>query len=251
MSNYSYRFSGIERLYGAGSLDKLQAAHICIVGIGGVGTWVAESIARSGVGEISLIDMDEICSSNTNRQLHALTTTVGKSKVQEMKNRIELINPDCKVHAIEDFLTQDSLECLITPQFTWVIDAIDSLSNKCLLINYCKTNNINIITLGAAGGKKDLSKLKLDDLSKTRNDKLLQKVKKQLRQKYNFPRADKKFLVPCIYSEEMASLPELSCDIENSSLKLDCSSGFGTATHITGSFGFFASAFVIQKITES
>lgn len=252
MLTYEYKFSGIERLYGPGSLEKLQKSHIAVIGIGGVGSWSAEALARSGVGKITLIDMDDICASNINRQLHATESSVGKVKVEEMKNRILSINPDCEVNAIFDFFTESTMQSLLDTKYDWIIDAFDSLSNKCLLINECKKRKLKVLSIGAAGGKIDPCQIQCADMSITRNDKLLQKVKKQLRQKYKFPRGDKKFQIPCVYSTELAQLPLEDCEVteERRSLKLDCSAGLGAATHITGSFGFVAAAFVIRKITQ-
>ncbi|KEZ72887.1 thiamine biosynthesis protein ThiF, partial [Pseudomonas syringae pv. syringae FF5] len=152
MSAEDPRFAGIARLYGIEGLARLRAAHVAVVGIGGVGSWAAEAMARSGVGEISLFDMDDVCVSNSNRQLHALSTTVGQSKVEVMAERIRAINPDCIVHAVADFVTRDTMAECITPDMDFVIDCIDSVNAKAALISWCKRRKIQMVTTGGAGG---------------------------------------------------------------------------------------------------
>ncbi len=264
MSDYQLRFGGIARLYGQNNLEKLQNAHFCVVGIGGVGSWVAEALARNGIGNITLIDLDDICITNINRQIHALTSTVGMSKVDVMSERIKQINPECNVISIEDFVTLDNLFELFTSEqtkFNYVIDAIDSVNIKSALIAFCKRNKLPIITVGGAGGQTDPSKIEICDLSKTYQDPLLAKVKNQLRREYNFPRADlakaskRKFSIDAVFSTEQLSYPTTNGDVchakqqsdSESSMRLDCNSGFGAATHVTASFAFFAVAHSIKK----
>jgi tRNA A37 threonylcarbamoyladenosine dehydratase len=264
MSDYQLRFGGIARLYGQHGLAKLQQAHFCVVGIGGVGSWVAEALARNGIGAITLIDLDDICITNTNRQIHALTSTIGMSKVEVMCERIKAINPECQVNPIEDFVTLDNLVPLFKTitKFNYVIDAIDSVNIKSALIAFCKRNKLPIITVGGAGGQTDPSKIQICDLSKTYQDPLLAKVKNQLRREYNFPRADlakaskRKFSIDAVFSTEQLSYPTTGGDVchakqqannEGGAMRLDCSSGFGAATHVTASFAFFAVAHSIKK----
>ncbi len=262
MSDYSLRFGGITRLYGQQGSSFLQRSHFCIVGIGGVGSWVAEALARNGIGNITLIDLDDICITNINRQIHALTDTIGQSKVDVMCERIKQINPQCQVSTIEDFLTTDNLNTLISSKFDYVIDAIDSVSIKAHLIAHCKYNKTPIITIGGAGGQVDPSKIKLCDLSKTYQDPLLAKVKNQLRREFNFPRADvekaskRKFSIDAVFSTEQLRYPDASGNVcfakqhnkqETRSIRLDCSGGFGAATHVTATFAFFAVSKAIEK----
>jgi tRNA A37 threonylcarbamoyladenosine dehydratase len=181
MSDYQLRFGGIERLYGVTGAKHIQQAHFCVIGIGGVGSWVAEALARNGIGQITLIDLDDICITNTNRQIHALADTIGESKVEVMSARIKQINPECIVNEVEDFITQENLFELITKQFDYVIDAIDSVKVKTALIAHCKRNKLPMITIGGAGGQIDPTKIEITDLSKTYQDPLLAKVKNQLR----------------------------------------------------------------------
>ena len=197
------RFGGIARLYGSDGLARLQAAHVAVVGIGGVGSWVAEALARSGVGELSLFDLDDVCITNTNRQVHALQGAVGRAKVEVMAERIHAINPACRVHAVADFVTRDNLAELITPQLDMVIDCIDSVAAKAALIAWCKRRKIAIVTTGGAGGQIDPTRVQVVDLNKTFNDPLAAKVRSTLRRDYGFSRTPgKHYSVPCVFSSE-------------------------------------------------
>jgi len=266
MTDYSLRFGGIARLYGKHGATILQQAHFCVIGIGGVGSWVAEALARNGVGHITLIDLDDICVTNINRQIHALTNTVGESKVDIMSERIKQINPDCQVHTIEDFVTIENLNELMATQYDYVIDAIDSVDIKTRLIAYCKRNKMPIITIGGAGGQVDPSKITISDLSKTYQDPLLAKVKNQLRREFNFPRADiikaskRKFSIDAVFSTEQLRYPNDlggvclakpdTTDGNNSAMRLDCRGGFGATTHVTATFAFFAVGRAIDKLLK-
>ena len=188
MSDYSLRFGGIERLYGNRGAHIINDAHLCVIGVGGVGSWVAEAFARNGVGKLTLIDLDDLCITNINRQIHALTNTVGQSKVDVMAERIHQINPECDVNCIEDFVTLENLQSLLTNEFDYVVDAIDSVPVKSAIIAHCKRNKLPLITIGGAGGQTDPTKIAIADLSQTFQDPLLAKVRNQLRREYNFSR---------------------------------------------------------------
>lgn len=260
MSDYLLRFGGIARLYGTQGLNQLKKAHFCVVGIGGVGSWAAEAIARNGVGNITLIDLDDICTTNINRQLHALSSTVGQSKVDVMCERILQINPECNVTVIEDFVTEENLAELLNQSFDYVIDAIDSVKIKVLMINYCKRNKLPIITIGGAGGQVDPSQIEICDLSQTYQDPLLAKVKNQLRREFNFPRSDvkksskRKFGIDAVFSREQLVYPTEQGDVchakqnNDGAMRLDCNGGFGATTHVTASFAFFAVSRAIKKM---
>jgi tRNA A37 threonylcarbamoyladenosine dehydratase len=266
MSDYSLRFSGIARLYGQNGAQILQNSHFCIVGIGGVGSWVAEALARNGIGNITLIDLDDICITNVNRQIHALSDTIGESKVDVMSDRIKQINPDCHVNVIEDFITIENLSNLLNKKYDYVIDAIDSVDMKTRLIAHCKRNKLPIITIGGAGGQVDPSKIAITDLSKTYQDPLLAKVKNQLRREFNFPRADikkaskRKFSIDAVFSIEQLRYPTELGEVclakpdvnegNNSAMRLDCSGGFGATTHVTATFAFFAVGRAIDKLLK-
>ncbi|MCH2058049.1 MAG: tRNA cyclic N6-threonylcarbamoyladenosine(37) synthase TcdA [Thalassotalea sp.] len=255
MSDYQLRFGGIARLYGIQGAEIIQQANICVIGIGGVGSWVAEALARTGVGHMTLIDLDDICTTNVNRQIHATTDTVGESKTEVMTERIKAINPDCQVTEIEDFVTLDNVRDLINNSFDYVIDAIDSVPVKSAIIAHCKRQKIPMITIGGAGGQTDPTQIAISDLSQTYQDPLLAKVRNQLRREYNFSRNTKrKFSIDAVFSTQQLVYPDADgnvCHAKQSgdgAMRLDCSGGFGAATHVTASFAFFAVGKAIEKL---
>jgi len=249
-------FGGIERLYGKQQLIWLQQAHICIIGIGGVGSWAAEAIARSGVGQITLYDLDDICITNTNRQIHALQPTIGMSKVLVMAERIQEINPACLVNPMQAFITQENLRDELNDQFDMVIDAIDSVNSKTALIAHCKRNKIPLIVAGGAGGQTDPRLITTGDLAKTIHDPLLSKVRNQLRTSYNFSKnPQRKFGIEAVYSTEQPVYPksdgsvcQAKREMADGSTRMDCASGFGAATMVTASFGLMAAARAVDKL---
>lgn len=254
MSDYQLRFGGIARLYGNNGAEALRKSHFCVIGIGGVGSWVAEAFARNGVGQITLIDLDDLCITNINRQIHALTETVGLSKVDVMAERIKQINPECKINIIEDFVTLENIKELLTSSIDYVIDAIDSVNVKSAIIAHCKRNKLPIITIGGAGGQVDPSKIAVADLSQTFQDPLLAKVRNQLRREYNFSRnVKRKFSIDAIFSSEQLRYPDQEGNVchakqaNEGAMRLDCSGGFGAATHVTACFAFFAVGKAIDK----
>lgn len=254
MSDYQLRFGGISRLYGNNGANALQQAHFCVIGIGGVGSWVAEAFARNGVGQLTLIDLDDLCVTNINRQIHALTETVGLSKVDVMAGRIKQINPECQVNVIEDFVTLENVQSLLPSSIDYVIDAIDSVQVKCAIIAHCKRNKLPMITIGGAGGQIDPSKIAIADLSQTFQDPLLAKVRNQLRREYNFSRnVKRKFSIDAIFSSEQLRYPDNDGNVchakqaTDGAMRLDCSGGFGAATHVTACFAFFAVGKAIDK----
>ncbi len=243
---YARRFSGIERLHGAGSLARLAAAHVCVVGIGGVGSWAVEALARSGVGRLTLIDLDHVAESNVNRQVHALEITLGQAKVTAMQERIAQINPACTVECIEEFITPENVTTLL-PACDAVIDAIDQMRAKAALILCCRARNTFIVTTGGAGGRVDPTRVRVDDLSRTTQDALASKLRARLRKEHGFPRdPKKKFGVACVYSDEPIRRPEAAaCDVDEAGLHgLNCA-GYGSSVAVTASFGFAAAAQVL------
>jgi len=249
------RFGGIARLYGSTGLERLAAAHVAVVGIGGVGSWAAEALARSGVGEISLFDLDDVCITNTNRQVHALEGAVGKPKVEEMAARIRAINPACVVHAVADFVTRETMAEYITEQLDCVIDCIDSVPAKAALIAWCKRRKIQIIATGGAGGQVDPTQIQVTDLNKTFNDPLAAKVRSLLRREYNFSRTPgRTYSVPCVFSTEQLRYPKpdggvcQSKSFVGEGVKLDCAGGFGASMMVTASFGLVAAARAVDKL---
>lgn len=249
------RFGGISRLYGPEALERIQAARVMVVGIGGVGSWAAELLARSGVGAMDLVDLDDICETNINRQVHAHQRTIGQPKTRAMADRIGDIAPSCKVTEHACFLTERNVAELVHGEIDVVFDAIDALRHKITLLRHCRRQKIPLLVSGGAGGRKDPTRIRIEDMARTRNDKLLQKLRKQLRSQYHFPRdTRKKFGVPCVYSDELASLPldaDGNCAVRpGESLRLDCASGFGTAGFVTAAFGMAAAGWIIERLAQ-
>jgi tRNA threonylcarbamoyladenosine dehydratase len=244
MSDIELRFGGIERLYSAAGLERLRQARVCVVGIGGVGSWAAEALARSAIGSITLVDLDDVCVSNVNRQLPALDAEIGRPKVEVMAARIQGINPECQVQALSEFFTEATAEKILQPRFDWVLDAIDQVSNKCLLIARCRQQNIPVVCAGGAGGRRNPAAVQLADLAQTAHDALLQRVRKKLRDDYAFPRGKKQlFHVPCVFSKEPAVEMDACVDPRGG-----CESAYGTASFVTGAFGFLAASHIVTKI---
>ncbi len=247
------RFGGVSRLYGAAGLTKLQAAHIVVVGIGGVGSWAAEALARNAVGRITLVDLDHIAESNVNRQIHALDGHFGKTKITAMAERIRQINPDCVVREIEDFVTVDNASKMLDFQFDCLVDCIDDAAAKAVLAAICKAVNSPIIMSGSAGGRLDPMRIKVADLSAVTNDKLLAKVRNLLRRDYQFPKASNtkksaKSDVTCVYSDEPIIKPNNVCESDSTSITgLNCA-GYGSSVCVTAPMGFAAAQLAINLI---
>jgi tRNA A37 threonylcarbamoyladenosine dehydratase len=250
------RFGGIRRLYGDQGLQRFRQAHVCVIGIGGVGSWAAEALARSAVGHITLIDLDHVAESNINRQLHALDATLGQAKVLAMAERIRQINPGCRVVAIEDFITADNLAGLLDRGHDHVIDCIDGFRIKAALIAWCRRNRQRLITVGGAGGQTDPTRIRVADLSNTEHDALFSKTRKLLRQEYGFPRnLKRRFDVPCVYSDEQPRFPADDGSIcqekpHRAAAGLNCAGGLGSVTTVTATFGLVAASRVLRKLAE-
>lgn len=243
VADHARRFSGIERLYGAGSLARLAQAHVCVVGIGGVGSWAVEALARSGVGRLTLIDLDHVAESNLNRQVHALEATLGQAKVQAMAERIAGIQPACRVECVEEFASPENVAALI-PICEVVLDCIDQVKAKAALISHCRRKGLPVVTTGGAGGRSDPTRVRIDDLSRTTQDALASKLRAKLRKEYGFPREPKKkFGVPCVFSTEPIKRPQtLACDLDEAGLHgLSCA-GYGSSMAVTAAFGLAAAA---------
>lgn len=256
-SLYENRFSGIARLYGSAALKKFKQSHVVIVGLGGVGSWATEAIARSGIGKISLIDPDDICVSNTNRQLPAHEGEYGKFKADSLKERLLKINPELDIVVHKEFIGEKNVAQLLSHHPQYVIDGIDSLKHKISLLTYCRDQKIPVVTVGGTAGKWDPSKLRIGDLGESFNDKLIMRVRKKLRAHYNYPPTEKIFYgIDCIYSTEQAVYPDgeggvchLTPEVENR--RLDCFTGMGSATFVTGSAGFMAASVVLKNLALS
>jgi len=254
---YLQRFSGLGRLYGEAALPALQRAHFVVIGLGGVGTWVAEALTRSGIGELTLIELDEVCVTNTNRQSHALKSTLGQSKNAVISARLLDINPELIVHSVEDFLDQDNLKNLIGKQHNVVIDAMDAAHIKAALVAYCLAIKVRLVTLGSSGGKRDPRQVTSDDLGRSISDPMLAKIRTQLYRHHNFARdKNRKFRVDAVYSTEQMVYPKPdgSVCMDKQALaegvKLDCAGGFGSSVMVTGTFGFVAAEKAISRYLE-
>ncbi len=255
MSNTDQRFSGIERLYGSEAARRISDMNVCVIGMGGVGSWAVEALARSGVGKLTMIDYDEICASNINRQVHALESCIGEKKTRALESRVNDINPQCKVSVVDDFVTDRNLFELLPPDtpFDYVIDAIDSIRFKAALIYHCKRNKMPVITTGAGGGLSDPAQVQIRDLSRTFNDPLAAKVRARLRASHGFSRNLKRYFgIECVFSSQQQVYPKADGGVDQQKpgvhgVHLDCSMGYGSASFVTGTMGFVAVSRVIEK----
>lgn len=265
--DFERRFGGVKRLYGEVGLKKLNAAHVVVIGIGGVGSWAAEALARNAIGAITLIDLDNIAESNVNRQLHAVDGAFGKAKVSAMHARILSINPNCVVREIEDFITVQNIATLLNFKCDVILDCIDDAQAKIALADFCKRQKIPLIMAGSAGGRLDPTRIQTADLADVTGDRLLSKVRNQLRRDYAFPKVvnnkkPAKFGFDCVFSDEQAIKPdstktdstktdsntEVNCEIDSGSITgLNCA-GYGSSVCVTAPFGFVAAQLAIKHI---
>jgi tRNA A37 threonylcarbamoyladenosine dehydratase len=254
--SYRRRFAGISRLYGAQGLIKFSAARVCVIGVGGVGSWAGEALARSGIGHVTLIDLDDVCISNTNRQLPAMDGQFGRMKVAVLAERMLAINPELQIRQVEDFIAPENFAEYLLDQFDFVIDCIDSVKTKAALIAWCRRNKMKLITVGGAGGQIDPTQILVDDLSRTIQDPLASKVRSLLRRDYQFPKAGKKFGIECVYSTEQLVYPQADgsvCALKpqaGEGVRLDCEGGFGAAMTVTATFGLVAVSRVLKSLAS-
>jgi len=249
------RFGGTARLYGQHALQLFAGAHVCVIGIGGVGSWAAEALARTGIGTITLIDMDDVCVTNTNRQVHALRDNVGKAKTEVMAERILAINPECRVICIDDFISAENTAELMSGGFSYVIDAIDSVRPKAALLAWCRRNKMPLVTTGGAGGQIDPTQIQVADLAKTIQDPLAAKLRERLKQDFGIVKNSKgKLGIDCVFSTEALVYPQpdgtvcASRSTAEGPKRMDCAAGFGAATMVTATFGFVAVSHVLKKM---
>ena len=252
--DFARRFGGIGRLYGERALERFKTAHVCVIGVGGVGSWIVEALARSAVGHLTLVDLDNVAESNINRQIQALTGTIGQPKIEALRDRIAQINPYCRVTLVEDFIEPDNIVQMIDGKgFDYVVDAIDSVKAKAALIAYCRQHALPMITSGGAGGQIDPTKIEVRDLGRTEQEPLLKKVRKLLRAQYGFSRGEKqKYGIDAVFSMEPLRYPESedACEIESSVTGLNCA-GFGSSMVVTASFGMIAAAHILRKLAQA
>jgi tRNA threonylcarbamoyladenosine dehydratase len=253
---YAARFGGVGRLLGRAALERLQAASVCVVGVGGVGSWTAEALARSGVGAITLVDLDEVCVSNVNRQLHALDGQIGRAKVAVLEERIRAINPACRVEAVQEFFTASTAERLLAPGYTVVVDAIDSVAHKARLLAAVAARGGAVVTTGGAGGKRDGTRLRIGDLGESGGDDLLRQVRKTLRREHGFAGGEgHRYGIRAVWSTEAAVYPwaDGTCAAEpepGASTRLDCAAGLGAGMWVTAAFGLAAAQEAVRLVTE-
>jgi tRNA A37 threonylcarbamoyladenosine dehydratase len=242
------RFDGVKRVYTQESFKILQKLHFLVVGIGGIGSWACESFIRSGIGELTIVDLDDICISNTNRQIHAHEGNYGKMKVDVMKDRLLQINPEAKINIIENFFSETSKDEILNKDYDYVLDCIDSVKSKCILISECRKRGIKIMVTGGAGGKFDPRFVTIKDINKANNDPLVQTVRRKLKTTYNFPKSSADFGIPCTFSPENRTLPEIGKDEFSATRGINCQNGFGSLTFVTGTFAFIATSFIINDV---
>lgn len=243
------RFGGLDRLYGVIGAARIRAAHVVVVGVGGVGSWTVESLARSGVGRLTLIDLDNVSESNINRQIHALDDTVGMAKVEAMRQRIAHINPGCVVTCIEDFVEPSNWPNILNgAEVDAVIDACDQVKAKTVMAAWALKERALFITVGAAGGKRLAHKVDIDDLANTSHDPLLAKLRYNLRREHGAAREGKKIGVACVFSREAVAPPDASCDVQGDG-SLNCS-GYGSVVSVTATFGQCAAGWVFDQISS-
>ena len=258
-SDWQQRFGGIERLYGKQAIEIIKNLHVCVVGLGGVGSWAVEALARTGIGKITVIDFDTISIENINRQLPALSETVGRKKFAILEQRVASINPNCDCHSIDDFLTSENIADYLSIDrcYDYVIDAIDSITFKAEMIVHCKRNKIPIITTGGAGGLTDPTMVQVKDLARTINDPLIAKVRSRLRTEYGFTRTPKRrFKIECVFSSQKSLYPRPDGSVSHEKpgvhgISLDCSMGYGAASFVTATFGNVAVARLITKVLKA
>ncbi len=242
------RFGALDRLYGRSAAQRIHSAHVVVVGIGGVGSWSAEALARSGVGRLTLIDMDHVAESNINRQVHALQTTLGQAKVLAMRERIALINPACIVEGVEEFVDADNWSALLPEGVDAVIDACDQVKAKTAMGAWARRSGVVFIAVGAAGGKRMAHQVEIGDLSSSTHDPLLAQLRNRLRKDHAAPREGKKMGVACVFSREPVSPVDPSCGLESDG-SLNCH-GYGSLVMVTATFGQCAAGWVLNEIAR-
>lgn len=255
-----HRFGGIARLYGRAALDRFLNARVAVIGIGGVGSWAVEALARSGIGHLTLVDLDEICVTNVNRQLHAMDGQIGRQKTEAMADRARAIHPTCDVQVVPAFFNEKTAEEILGRGFDAVLDAIDTLRHKALLIAECRRRGIPVVTCGGAGGRRDPTRIRVTDLAYSGKDGLLHQLRRSLRQDHGFPKTPmgvkpEPLGIDAVFSDEPPVFPQCDGSVstdrpEGSALRLSCESGYGTATPITACFGLVAASRVLENLAR-
>ena len=248
------RFGGMDRLYGADGGSRLRAAHICVVGIGGVGSWTAEALARTGIGRITLIDMDHVAESNVNRQIQATSDTLGMAKIHAMQQRIASINPACHVTGLDAFVEPDNWPAILPEGVDGVIDACDQMRAKVAMAAWALANQRLFITVGAAGGKRKAEDITIADLSACTHDPLMAELRYQLRKHHGAAKTGKNIGLPCVYSPEPIQIPALQRDspgeAPHTAAGLNCS-GYGSLVTVTATCGMAAAGWILNKLSAN
>lgn len=242
------RFGGLDRLYGTGPAQSIRSAHVAVVGIGGVGSWAAEALARSGVGRLTLVDLDHVAESNINRQIHALSSTLGQAKVEAMAQRIALINPRAEVHCVDDFVTPENWPQILPEGVDAVIDACDQVQAKYAMMCWALRRKLPFVTCGAAGGKRMAHAVDVQDLGEVTHDPLLAKLRYRLRREQRVPSSAKTMRIACVFSREAVQKSQQTCDVQGDS-SLNCH-GYGSSVSVTAVFGMVAAGFVMEKLAR-
>jgi tRNA A37 threonylcarbamoyladenosine dehydratase len=242
------RFGGLARLYGVAGAGRIRDAHVVVVGVGGVGSWAVEALARSGVGRLTLIDLDHVAESNINRQVHALESTLGQAKVLAMRERIAQIHPGCEVQCIEEFVAPDNWPALLPAGVDAVIDACDQVRAKTTMAAWAISSKTLFIAAGAAGGKRLAHEVAIDDLGRVTHDPLLAQLRYRLRKEHGAAREGRKMGVACVFSREAVRGPDASCAVEGDG-SLNCS-GYGSLVSVTATFGQCAAGWVLNEIVR-
>jgi tRNA A37 threonylcarbamoyladenosine dehydratase len=260
MHPYQHRFGGIARLYGQTALEFFLHARVAVIGIGGVGSWAVEALARSGVGHLTLVDLDEICVTNVNRQLHAMDGQIGRQKTAAMAERVRAIHPGCEVVVIDAFFNEKTSAGILDAGFDVLLDAIDSTRHKALLLAECRRRGIFSVTCGGAGGRRDPTRIRVADLAYSGKDPLLLQLRRCLRNDHGFPKVPQHedpvpLGIDAVFSDEAPVYAHCDGSVsherpEEADLRLNCESGFGTATHVTASFGMIAAGRVLGVLAQ-
>lgn len=240
------RFTGLARLYGVLGAQRIAAAHVAVIGIGGVGSWAAEALARSGVGHLTLVDLDHVAESNINRQIHAVEASLGQAKVLAMRDRILSFNPGCQVTCIEEFVEPGNWPTLLPQGVTAVIDACDQVKAKTAMAVWARNTRTLFISVGAAGGKRQAHLVDIDDLTHTTHDPLLAQLRYRLRKEHDAPRQGRKIGVACVFSREAVKAPDASCAVEGDGT-LNCH-GYGSVVSVTATFGQCAAGWILDRL---
>ncbi|QTD47404.1 tRNA threonylcarbamoyladenosine dehydratase [Ottowia testudinis] len=249
-SDVERRFGGLARLYGVQGAARIRDAHVAVVGIGGVGSWAAEALARSGVGRLTLIDLDHVAESNVNRQIHALTDTLGQAKVQAMRERIAQIHPGCEVHAVEEFVEAANWPQLLPEPVDAVIDACDQMAAKVTLAAWARGSGTRFITVGAAGGKRYAERVEIADIADVTHDPLIAQLRYRLRRHHGAATGGQHIGIAAIFSRENVRLPE-ACDTESAvDGSLNCH-GYGSSVAVTATFGMCAAGWLVDQLANT